>query len=167
MSTAYVTDMLKLYGMEKSKPSPTTGASTVSKVQPDPLHRNEHKRYRAIVGKRLWLALIRPVIAYATKEVSRDLTAPTTESITKVKHLQRYIAGTKDYCQRLCPNVTLESSNCTLDLDCYVDSDWAGCRSTWNCCSNSEFNCFLWQQNTRHNSTQLRRSRTVCHRTRH
>ena len=130
MSTAYVTDMLKLYGMETSKPSPTTGSSTVSKVQPEPLDRNEHKKYRAIVGKLLWLALIRPDISYATKELSRDLTAPTTESITKVKHLLRYIAGTKDYCQRLCPNVTLESSNCTLDLDCYVDSDWAGCRST-------------------------------------
>ena len=139
MSTAYVTDMLKLYGMETSKPSPTTGSSTVSKVQPEPLDRNEHKKYRAIVGKLLWLALIRPDISYATKELSRDLTAPTTESITKVKHLLRYIAGTKGYCQRLRPNVTLESSNCTLDLDCYVDSDWAGCRSTrkstsGNCC---------------------------------
>ena len=78
----------------------------------------------------MWLALIRPDIAYATKELSRDLTAPTTESIAKVKRLLRYIAGTKDHCQRLCPNVTLESSNCTLDLGCYIDSDWAGCRST-------------------------------------
>ena len=40
-----------------------------------------------------------------------------------MKHLLRYITGTKDHSQRLCPN-------CTLDLDCYVDSDWAGCRST-------------------------------------
>ena len=47
-----------------------------------------------------------------------------------MKHLLRYIAGTKDHCQRLCPNVTLESSHCTLDLDRYVVSDWAGCRST-------------------------------------
>ena len=41
MTTAYVTDMLKLYGMENSKPSPTTGASTVSKIQPEPRGRNE------------------------------------------------------------------------------------------------------------------------------
>ena len=150
MNIAYVTDLLKLCGMENLKPSPTTGASTVSKVQPEPLDRNEHKKYRAIVGKLLWLALIRPDIAYATKELSRDLTAPATESSTKVKHLLRYIVGTKDHCQRLCPNVTLESSNCTLDLDCYVDSDWAGCRSTRKSTSgtvvqrsNLEFNCFL------------------------
>ena len=115
MTTAYVTGLLKLCGMENPNPSPTAGAGTVSKIHPEPLERNEHKKYRAIVGKLLWLALIRPDIAYAT---------------TKVKHLLRYIAGTKGHCQRLCPNVTLESSNCTLDLDCYVDSDWAGCRST-------------------------------------
>ena len=130
MPTAYVTDLLKLCGIKDSKPSPTTRTSTVSKILPEPLDRNEHKKYRAIVGKLLWLALIRPDIAYATKELTRDLTAPTTESITKVKCLLRYIAGTKDHCQRLCPNVTLESSNCTLDLDCYIKSDWAGCKST-------------------------------------
>ena len=96
------------------------------KVPSEPLDRNEHKKYCAIIGKLLRLALIRPDIAYVTKELTRDLTAPTTESITKVKCLLR----TKDHCQRLCPNVTLESSNCTLDLDCYVDSDWAGCRRT-------------------------------------
>ena len=130
MPTAYVTDLLTLCGMENSKPSPTIGTSIGPKVQPEPLDRNERKKYCAIIGKLLRLALIRPDIAYATKELTRDLTAPTTESITKVKCLLRYIAGTKDHCQRLCPNVTLESSNCTLDLDCYVDSDWAGCRRT-------------------------------------
>ena len=98
MPTAYVTDLLKLCGMEDSKPPPTTGTSTVSEIQPAPLDRNEHKKYRAIVGKLLWLALIRPDIAYATKELTRDLTAPTTESITNMKCLLRYIAGTKDHC---------------------------------------------------------------------
>ena len=130
MPSAYVTDLLTLCGMENSKPSPTIGTSIGPKAQPEPLDRNERKKYCAIIGKLLRLALIRPDIAYATKELTRDLTAPTTESITKVKCLLRYIAGTKDHCQRLCPNVTLESSNCTLDLDCYVDSDWAGCRRT-------------------------------------
>ena len=73
MTTAYVTDLLKLCGMENSKPSPTTGASTVSKIQPESLDGNGRKKYRAIVGKLLWLALIRPDIAYAIKELSRDL----------------------------------------------------------------------------------------------
>ena len=130
MPTAYVTDMLKLFGMENVKPSPTTGTSTKPNYVPQPLNNADHKAYRAIVGKLLWLALIRPDISYATKELSRDLTAPTTESVTKVKHLLRYISGTRDHCQRLCPSVTMSDLDCTLDIDCYVDSDWAGCRTT-------------------------------------
>ena len=97
---------------------------------PQPLNNADHKTYRAIVGKRLWFALIRPDISYATKELSRDLTAPTTESVTKVKHLLRYISGTRDHCQRLCPSVTMSDSGCTLDIDCSVGSDWAWCRTT-------------------------------------
>ena len=130
MPTAYVKEMLEAFGMEKAKPVSTTGSTAKPNFVPQPLNTVDHKRYRAIVGKLLWLALIRPDIAYATKELSRDLTTPTTESVTKVKHLLRYIAGTKEHCQRLCPSMTLSDSDCQLDIDCYVDSDWAGCRST-------------------------------------
>ena len=128
--TAYVSDMLKLFGMEKAKPSSTTGTCTKPNYVPQPLNNADHKAYRAIVGKLLWLALIRPDISLATEELSRDLTAPTTESVTKVKHLLKFISGTRDYCERLRPSVTMSDSDCTLDIDCYVDSDWAGCRTT-------------------------------------
>ncbi len=70
MTTAYVNDMLKMYGVQKSKPSPPTGASSVSKTARGPLDRNEHKKYRAIVGKLFRLALLRPGIAYPTMELS-------------------------------------------------------------------------------------------------
>eukprot|EP00438_Fugacium_kawagutii_P026486 Skav202797 [mRNA] locus=scaffold326:708101:708889:+ [translate_table: standard] len=116
--------------MKNSKPASTTGTTAKPNHVPQPLCETDHKRYRAIVGKLLWLALIRPDISYATKELSRDLTAPTTESVTKVKHLLRYISGTKDHCQRLCPCTMLSGSDCTVDIDCFVDSDWAGCRAT-------------------------------------
>ena len=101
----------------------------------------------------------------------QDLTAPTTESITKVKDILRYIAGTRDHCQRLCPNAPLESSICTLD--CYVDSDWAGCRSTRKSTSgtvaqilNSTVSFGSRTQATIALCSGVR-SRTVCHRTRH
>ena len=115
--------------MEKAKPSSTTGTCTKPNYVPQPLNNADHKAYRAIVGKLLWLALIRPDISLATEELSRDLTAPTTESVTKVKHLLKFISGTRDYCQRLRPSVTMSDSDCTLG-HCYVDSDWAGCRTT-------------------------------------
>ena len=60
MPTAYVSDMLKLFGMENAKPSPTTGTSTKPNNVPQPLKNADHKAYRAIVGKLLWRALIRP-----------------------------------------------------------------------------------------------------------
>eukprot|EP00438_Fugacium_kawagutii_P035573 Skav206146 [mRNA] locus=scaffold2285:21167:21949:+ [translate_table: standard] len=116
--------------MKTVNPSTSTGTTVKPNHVPQPLCQTDHKRYRAIVSKLLWLALIRPDIAYAAKELSRDLTAPTTESVTKVKHLLRYIAGTKDHCQRLCPDMMLSDSDCTLDIDCFVDSEWAGCRTT-------------------------------------
>ena len=42
------------------------------------LDHEQHKRYRRIVGKLQREAYTRPDIAYATKELARDLTAPTT-----------------------------------------------------------------------------------------
>ena len=54
------------------------------------LDHEQHKRYRRIVGKLQWLAYTRPDIAYSTKELARDLTAPTEFSQKRVKHLLRY-----------------------------------------------------------------------------
>ena len=118
--------------MRNSKPVATTGTATADRTAnaTEPLSSEEHKCYRTAVGKLLWLALVRPDLAYGTKEFSRDLIAPTQESVAKLKHLLRYVNGTKDFVQRLRPAMTLSSGDCTLDLDCFVDSDWAGCNRT-------------------------------------
>ena len=58
------------------------------------LDHKQHKRYRRIVGKLQWLAYTRPDIAYSTKELARDLTAPAELSQKRVKHLLRYLHGT-------------------------------------------------------------------------
>ena len=55
MPNAYVSDMLKLFEMENAKPSPTTGTSQTPDYVPQPLNNADHKAYRAIVGKLLWL----------------------------------------------------------------------------------------------------------------
>ena len=78
----------------------------------------------------MWLSLVRPDILYSTKELSRVVTAPTGESVQKPKHLLRYVSGTKGMVQRLRPGMTLSRPDCNLDLSCYVDSDWAGCKNT-------------------------------------
>eukprot|EP00435_Cladocopium_sp_Y103_P061916 s2039_g23.t1 len=49
----------------------------------------------------------RPDISYATKELARALQQPTTADQQKLKHLLRYIKGTKDYKQIIRPTVKL------------------------------------------------------------
>ena len=56
----------------------------------------------------------------------------TTElSQKRVKHLLRYLHGTKHYKFTIEPTTTLRANtNNILDLDVYVDADWAGCPTT-------------------------------------
>ena len=63
---------LEVYGMKTAKPVATTGM---------PLSSEEHSVYRTAVAQLLCLALVRGDIAYATKELSRDVTAPTMQSV--------------------------------------------------------------------------------------
>ncbi|CAE7607762.1 unnamed protein product [Symbiodinium microadriaticum] len=51
----------------------------------------EHSVYRAAVGRLLWLALVRSDIAYATKELGRDVIAPTVQSVAKCGHLLQFL----------------------------------------------------------------------------
>jgi hypothetical protein len=81
----------------------------------------------------MWLTTIRPDIAYATKECARGMATPTAEHLANLKHLQRYLAGTKDHCLMLKPTHTLPSFTTTklpLEIHVYCDSDWAGCKRT-------------------------------------
>ena len=137
MSQTYIDSILDLYGMKNAKQVATTGSVTIVKTVSDtPLSPEEHSVYRTAVGKLLWLALIRGDIAYATKELSRDVTAPTMQSVAKLKHLLRYLIGTKMCVLRH----QLSDGNCSLDVNVYVDSDWAGRSKTRKSTSGSTVN---------------------------
>ena len=85
---------------------------------------------RAAVGKLLWLALIRSDISYATKELSRDVTAPTEQSLAKLKHLLPYLNGTRHAVLSLRPHSPNANGQFALDLHVPGDVDWAGCNRT-------------------------------------
>jgi len=53
--------------------------------------------YRSIVGSLRYLVHTRPDIAFAVGMVSRFMEAPTTEHWSTVKHLLRYISGTRSH----------------------------------------------------------------------
>ena len=93
------------------------------------LSTEEHSQYRWAVGKLQWMTYTRPDISYATKELARALQQPTTADQQKLKHLLRYIKGTKDYKQIIRPTVKIPAK-AIPDINVYVDSDWAGCPTT-------------------------------------
>ena len=78
----------------------------------------------------LWLAFVQPDISYAVKELSRDVKAPTFESLAKLKHLLRFLAGNRHSVLRLRPTETISDWKGVMDIRCYVDSDWTGCNKT-------------------------------------
>ena len=71
----------------------TPGTSALKKVTEGAtaLTVAEHRLYRSIVGKIIWLTPLRPDVAYSIKELSRAIQSPTIEDISKAKHLTRYL----------------------------------------------------------------------------
>ena len=72
----------------------------------------------------------RPDLCYATKELARSLQQPTAHSQKTAKHLLRYLKGTQHYKFVIQPTVRLANSDSELNLDVFVDADWAGCPIT-------------------------------------
>ena len=83
-----------------------------------------------MVGKLQWMTYTRPDIGFATKELARSLTQPTTADQQKLKHLLRYIKGTQHYKQYVRPTTKTPTSEAAPDIQVFADSDWAGCAAT-------------------------------------
>ena len=131
MSPSYIDAMLELYGLKQCRPALAPGTDPLRKqLDCEPLDPEDPKRYRRAVGQLLWLSSVRPDIMYAVMELSRGLSAPTTEHEAKVKHVLKYLAGTKHFEQKLQPTLSLSPQHKAIDINIYVDSDWAGCHDT-------------------------------------
>ena len=76
--------------------------------------------YRSVVGSLRYLVHTRPDIAFAVGYVSRFMEAPTTEHWSAVKHLLRYIAGTRSY------GCVYRRGEGALELIGFSDADHAG-----------------------------------------
>ena len=77
----------------------------------------------------LWHAMVRDDIADATKKLSHEVTAPTM-NIAKLEHLQQYLIDARMLLLRKSPAYQLANGNCSLDVNVYVDSDWAVCEES-------------------------------------
>ena len=80
--------------------------------------------YRALSARCNYLAQDRPDVAFAAKELCRDFSAPTPESLSKLTRAIRYLKG----CPRLVYCFPWQADPKCLTL--CVDTDFAGCRIT-------------------------------------
>ena len=124
----YTTTLLTEMGLQDCKPAPAPGTSALKTATADheqALSQEEHAQFRRAVGKLQWMTYTRPDISYATKELARSLQQPTTADQQKLKHLLRYIKGTRHYKQIIRPTAKIPP-RAIPDLNVFVDSDWAG-----------------------------------------
>ena len=81
-------------------------------------------RFRGVAARCNYLAFDRPDIQYATKEICREMSKPTTGSLRRLRRLGQYLKGKP----RLVWRFDMQEPTTTLDV--YTDSDWAGCRKS-------------------------------------
>jgi hypothetical protein len=94
---AYAAKILQIAGLSDCNPSetPTESRLKLSKTSSSPTV--DATQYRSIVGSLRYLVNSRPDLAFLVGYVSRFMEAPTTEHLTAVKRILRYVAGTLHY----------------------------------------------------------------------
>ena len=91
----------------------------------EPLEGGEIRRFRSITARCNYLSQDRPDIQFAVKEISRDMAKPTLRSMRRLKRIARYLLQV--------PRGVIRFEAWIEKLDklmIYVDSNWAGCKTT-------------------------------------
>ena len=79
-------------------------------------------RFRGVAARCNYLSFDRPDVQFATKEICREMSKPTTGSLRRLRRIGCYLKGAK----RLVWDFKMQDDVDTLDV--FTDSDWAGCR---------------------------------------
>ena len=85
------------------------------------------REYRALAARANYLSLDRPDIQCATKEACREMSAPTTRSMARMKRLARYLL---EFPRAVIHYSAENGAQGDGMIDAYADSDWAGCPTT-------------------------------------
>ena len=89
------------------------------------LEGSEITRFRGLAARGNYLGQDRCDVQYATKEISRGMAKPTRGSMVRLKRLARYLLEVPEGV------LVFNSDEEGLDkIQVYVDSDWAGCKTT-------------------------------------
>ena len=122
-------------GMENAKtsPIPETINEKAQDGDEESLTPSEARNFRTCVGKAMYLSHHRPDIQDSVNTLSRSMRTPTVIAMRRLKKLTRYLHGTCEVYQELCPDPHAET------LQVPVDSDWADDRKTRQSCSGEQF----------------------------
>jgi hypothetical protein len=112
------------------------------------LSASEHERYRNMVGSLLYLACwSRPDISLAVSELSRFVSCPGEKHMIAVKHLLRYLKGSRELGLKYSKPGNSGPMDRSNKLWGFVDSDWAGCPDSRRCpirlCPNAQWSYYL------------------------
>jgi hypothetical protein len=116
----YASEILKKAGMEPCKPmsTPLPTSKKFSAYKGYPLSVKEATMYQSIVGGLQYLTLTRPFLSFLVNKVCQFLHAPTTNHMTAVKKILRYVQGT----------ITLSLKfrrDSSSRFNAFSDADWA------------------------------------------
>ena len=81
-------------------------------------------KYRGIAARINYLSFDRPDVQFATKEVCRDMSCPSTGSWRRLEHIGKYLLGRPRLVWRF------EMQAWTDHVDIYSDANWAQCRQS-------------------------------------
>ena len=114
-------------GLQKSGGITTAGAQNEeieSPGQEQPLETGDVTLFRGLTARSNYLSADRPEMMYASKEVCREMAAPSVGGLEKMVRIGKFLAGR--------PRVIWEFPNQSPPdtIDVYVDANWAGCRRT-------------------------------------
>ena len=115
----YVVEILKRLGMMDCKAMNTPMASNLKLLSDASSGVVDAMMYRQMIGSLMYLMNTIPYIFFAVKTLSQFLIDPRHVHLIAAKHILRYLKGTVDY------GIKYEA-NQKINLEGYVDSDWAG-----------------------------------------
>ena len=117
----YTEGILKKYGMENCKPvaTPADAGLKLTKGKEDSEY-VEEKHYQSVVGSLLYLSMrTRPDIAFTVSCAVRFCSKPTSQHLTAVKRILRYLRGSTHH-------GLLFKRNGSKAIIGYSDADWGG-----------------------------------------
>src|SRR5258708_9977315 len=129
----YIQKILERFGLENSQSVSTPMAVNI-KLPKLETPEVDQRLYQSMLGSLMYAAIgTRPNIMFAVHYLSRFSVAPSLEHIMALKHIYRYLNGTRDL------RMTFHGNQIRDDIIRFMDLDWARDANSWRLVSGYTF----------------------------